>query len=186
MINYIETASGKKFNFINIDESQIDIKDIAYSLSNQSRFAGHVPFFSVAEHSVAVAARLHPSLQLGGLLHDAAEAYLSDVPGPIKAFLPDYKRMEDAIQAAIYKKFNVELTEEQKATIKQADKDQTANECHYLLPSKGKDWNSVLFQPDPKFRPRHCPPPEAVEMFMYWFSSLTNSTIEQQLLVVPG
>jgi hypothetical protein len=165
---YIETHSGIHFHFLEPSQDEIDIKDIAYALANQCRFNGHVPFFSVAEHSVAVAARLHPRLQLAGLLHDAAEAYLSDIPSPIKQFLPDYRAMEDRVQKVIYEKYNVYLSEAETAEIKKADRDATSTEAHYLLRSGGRDWNSLLFSPNEKYKPRLCPPPEAVQMFLHW------------------
>jgi hypothetical protein len=181
---WIETVSGKKFHFLNPTPDEIDIKDIAYALANQCRFNGHVPYFSVAEHSVAVAARLVPKLQLAGLLHDAAEAYLSDIPSPIKQWLPDYKAMEAVVQNAVWTKFGITLTDEDAKSIKEADKDATSTEAYYLLRSKGRDWNSVLFTPNKKYRPRSLPPSEAVQMFLHWYHELTNSTVESQLIVV--
>lgn len=184
MSNYIETSQGIKFNFLDPSPDEINIKDIAFALANQCRFNGHVPFFSVAEHSVAVAARLPPRLQLAGLLHDAAEAYLSDIPSPIKQHLPDYQALEKKVQDAIYKKFSVVLSEDEVKLVKEADKDATSTEAHYLLPSKGKDWLSVFFKPRKEYQPRLLPPPEAVQMFLYWFAELTNTTLEQQMVIV--
>lgn len=161
--------SGIKFHFLNPSKDEIDIKDIAFSLANQCRFNGHVSFFSVAEHSVAVAARLQPDLQLAGLLHDAAEAYLSDIPSPIKRWLPDYQAMETRVQNVINEKFEVEYHYDVKA----ADIDATQTEAHYLLKSKGKDWNSVFFQPNPKWEPRCLNPLDSYKLFMTWFSDLT-------------
>lgn len=183
---YIETVSGKKFTFLQPKQDQIDIKDIAYALANQCRFNGHVPFFSVAEHSVAVAARLPPHLQMAGLLHDAAEAYLSDIPSPIKQYLPDYQHMETVVQNVIYDKFEIVLSSEDSKEVKAADKDATATEAHYLLKSKGKDWNSVLFTPNNQYQPRLMPPPEAVQLFLHWFHELNGSSLESQLIVVNG
>lgn len=170
---WIETVSGKKFYFLNPKQDDVDIKDIAYALANQCRFNGHVPFFSVAEHSVAVAARLPSRLQLAGLLHDAAEAYLSDIPSPIKQYLPDYQAMEELVQGVINAKFKIGLSPEDAKMVKDADKDATATEAYYLLESKGKEWSSVLFKPNKKYKPRLAPPPEAVQMFLHWFSELT-------------
>jgi 5'-deoxynucleotidase YfbR-like HD superfamily hydrolase len=59
------------------------------------RFAGQCRFFfCVAEHSIAVARLLPANLKLFGLLHDASEAYLADLPRPVKAGLPEYKAIE--------------------------------------------------------------------------------------------
>lgn len=163
--------SGRKFHFLNPTKDEIDVKDIAYSLANQCRFNGHVSFFSVAEHSVAVAARLPPELQLAGLLHDAAEAYLSDIPSPIKQWLPDYQAMEKRVQDVINEKFEVVYHYDVKA----ADIDATQTEAHYLLKSGGKDWNSVFFQPNPKWQPRCLNPLDSYKLFMTWFVDLTKA-----------
>lgn len=179
----IETANGIHFNFLEPKVDDVDIKDVAFALANQCRFNGHVPFMSVAEHSVSVAARLSPSLQLAGLLHDAAEAYLSDIPSPIKQYLPDYLAMEEKIQKVIYDAFHVHLTEQDIHAVKQADKDATSTEAFHLLPSQGKDWSSVLFTPQEQYRPRLLPPPAAYKLFMHWFSELTSS-VESKLVVV--
>lgn len=180
---WIETANGTLFEFLHPKPEQVKIEDIAFSLANQCRFNGHVPFLSVAEHSVAVAARVGPQLQLAALLHDAAEAYLSDVPSPIKQYLPDYCAMEDKLQAVIYEKYSIDLTPSEISEIKAADKDATATEAFHLLPSKGAGWTSVLFTPQAQYAPRLLPPPAAYKLFMHWFSSLTES-LESKLTFV--
>lgn len=179
---YIETASGIYFPFLNPTEDHIEIKDIAFSLANQCRFNGHVAFYSVAEHSVAVASYLPNHLRLAGLLHDAAEAYLSDIPGPVKQYLPDYREMEKKIQEVINKKFDVDTFLPE---IKEADKYMTSNEAYYLLGSKGKDWSSVLFEPSKKTRPINLPPIEAYNLFMHWFTELDQKRNKSSIILAP-
>lgn len=99
---YIETASGQKFF---IDNPEFDVKDIAHALAHQCRYTGHTKqFYSVAEHSILVS-HLVEDLGLGdpfeGLMHDAAEAYLSDIAAPWKALLPDYKVLEARIETPL-------------------------------------------------------------------------------------
>src|SRR4051812_23383484 len=100
---YIETVSGKKIYFNEPTEDMFDIKDIAHALSMNCRYTGHCSrFYSVAEHSVHVSNLLKgTSLELAGLLHDASEAYITDIASPIKQFLPDYLMMEDKLMAVI-------------------------------------------------------------------------------------
>ena len=87
---YLSTYTGKKFYPYDPRPEQICIEDIAHGLSMLCRFAGQCRFFfSVAEHSIAVAHLLPANLKLFGLLHDASEAYLADLPRPVKAGLPD-------------------------------------------------------------------------------------------------
>lgn len=83
-MSFIRTFSGKLVDPINLTPDDICIEDIAHALSNQCRFSGHVRrFYSVAEHSVRVMkkCKIDP---LSALLHDASEAYLVDVPRPLK------------------------------------------------------------------------------------------------------
>lgn len=50
-MSYIQTLSGKKFNYLTATVDDIDVEDIATALSNICRFAGHLPeFYSVAQH----------------------------------------------------------------------------------------------------------------------------------------
>ncbi len=87
---FIQTVSGRRINPFAPEPAQIEIEDIAQALSNQCRFGGHCrAFYSVAQHSCLLcdllAARdTEPSALLSALLHDAPEAYLVDLPHPLK------------------------------------------------------------------------------------------------------
>jgi len=105
----IRTFTGIYMNVFEPTPDMVCIEDIAHALSNMPRFAGHLPkFYSVAEHSYmcAVAAPQHKKLK--ALLHDASEAYLMDIPKPIKMRMPDYKIIEDNLMKVIAKKFGFE------------------------------------------------------------------------------
>ena len=83
--DWIQTMSGVIFYPLDPRPEEIRIEDIAHALSHQCRFAGHCrEFYSVAEHSVRVSRELPQEFMLWGLLHDASEAYLVDLPRPIK------------------------------------------------------------------------------------------------------
>lgn len=107
------TRSGKIIDVLKPDPSLINVYDIAHALSNLCRFGGHVSrFYSVAEHSVNVAGILQqwgesPKVQLKGLLHDATEAYLVDMPSPIKNLqeMGSYRFIEAILEEAISKSF---------------------------------------------------------------------------------
>lgn len=83
------TFRDRKFHFFNFGTDDIDIEEIAHSLSNLCRYGGHCKqFYSVAEHSIQCYRRSpNESLQLWCLLHDAAEAYIGDITGPLKSLL---------------------------------------------------------------------------------------------------
>lgn len=119
-MSYIQTLSGKHFNYLDIQQDDIVIEDIATALSHICRFAGHLPeFYSVGQHSVLTSHLVPQEFALEALLHDAAEAYLQDIPSPLKRLLPDYQVIEARVDAAIRQKFG--LPTEQHPTVKYAD-----------------------------------------------------------------
>jgi hypothetical protein len=96
------TQSGKTYDVFRPTQNNYDIKDIAAGLSKLCRFGGQCKeFYSVAQHSVLVSRLLPPQYQMIGLLHDASEAYMVDLPRPIKYALPDYIIAEERLLAAI-------------------------------------------------------------------------------------
>jgi len=102
----IRTFTGKYINVFEPDPELIDIEDIAHALSHQCRFGGHLRhFYSVAQHSIVCCRQAQEGHQLAALLHDASEAYLLDIPSPIKKRLPDYQAIEARLQEAIEAKF---------------------------------------------------------------------------------
>ena len=120
-------------------ESDVDIRDIAHALSLLCRFNGHCRvFYSVAEHSVRVAQQLPPSLALWGLLHDAAEAYLTDLPRPIKRQIPEFRTMEDALLRVVAERF--ELTWPMPEPVAQADNELLATEARDLMAPPPASW----------------------------------------------
>ena len=110
--DWMEVYQGGQFWPMDPRPGEVDIIDIAHSLSMQCRYAGHsLRYFSVAEHSVLIAQWLldngHPGAALHGLLHDAPEAYLVDVPRPVKPFLSGYREAEARVWAAIAQRFDI-------------------------------------------------------------------------------
>lgn len=91
----------------------IRLEDIAHALSLMTRANGHIRhFYSVAQHCIscareAAARGWSPRLQLACLLHDASEAYLSDITRPVKIHLPEYKLAEAALQDVIFAHFGL-------------------------------------------------------------------------------
>ena len=84
---------------------------MAHSLSQMCRFLGHTKaFYSVAQHSVLVSEQVPRQDALWGLLHDASEAYLCDLPAPIKRDpqMRIYRIAEDRLMAAVCARFGLE------------------------------------------------------------------------------
>ena len=147
----LETVSGRKIDVSNPNPADIVIEDIAWALSRMPRFSGHsIPYvpYSVAQHCIQVAEDLKeygPDVQLYGLLHDAAEAYINDLPSPVK-HIPEIhaviKKLENSLMDVIYTALKITPpTEEQEALVKIADKTQQAVEAYNFMYSRGKDWN---------------------------------------------
>lgn len=95
--------------------AQIHIIDIAHGLSSMPRYSGQIdPRFTVGEHSLYVANLIlyekhSKQLALAGLLHDASEAFLSDIPRPAKNFCNNYLQIEKRFMQAIFKRFDLDL-----------------------------------------------------------------------------
>lgn len=149
----LETVSGRKVDVSNPNPNDIVIEDIAWALSRMPRFSGHsIPYmpYSVAQHCIQVAEELKGlgfdrRIQLLGLLHDAAEAYINDLPSPVK-HIPEIhaviKKLEDSLMAAIYTALKIQIpTAKEEETVKRADKIQQAVEAYNFMYSRGKDWN---------------------------------------------
>lgn len=118
-MSWIQTHTGKKFFPFEPESQDIDIKDIAHSLSLICRYNGHCKtFYSVAEHCIRVSEIVSEKNKLWGLLHDAAETYLGDICHPIKKYfcinyncfgdgtIP-FDCYEDAILYKVADKFNL-------------------------------------------------------------------------------
>lgn len=140
--DYITTHSGKHLDLNHPVPEMIEIDDIARGLANECRFAGQLEtFYSVAQHSVHVSRAVehkHRRYALEGLLHDAAEAYLKDLPTPLKALLPDYQQLENLLDRAIRARFG--LPEMASNDVLRADRAMLAAEKTAFNLDPGIDW----------------------------------------------
>lgn len=141
----IQTYTGLEFDVTRPDPELIRIEDIAHALSCMPRFAGHTRwFYSVAQHSVHVSRLVPPHLAKAALLHDAAEAYILDMPTPIKLMLPEYRDMEDRLMYAVSIALN--FVGWMRADVKRADMVALATEKRDLM--RNASWWSVPVEPD--------------------------------------
>lgn len=139
-MSQIMTRSHKMFDPLRPDPQLIDISDIAHSLSMLCRANGHFKsFYSVCRHSIncakeAQARGYSRRVQLGCLLHDGSEAYLSDVTRPVKEELPRYKQIEEPLQEIIWNKWlDTPLTEEERRQVFEIDDAILAHEFINLM-----------------------------------------------------
>jgi len=161
--NWLGTNLGARINLDAPDPGQIDIRDIACGLSKVARFNGQThTFYSVAEHCINVAKLVPPQFRLQALLHDASEAYICDIPTPLKRMLGEtYKVIESRLQIAIGAAFKVQLVP-LSDVVRRADRIMLITE-HHALQQNPADWGAdyegeIVF---PNFAPL-CASPEAV------------------------
>jgi 5'-deoxynucleotidase YfbR-like HD superfamily hydrolase len=112
----LNTRSGAVLDLDNPDPESIKLDDIAGSLAMVPRFGAQTRiFYSVAQHAVSVALTAErlgrPELALSALHHDSHEAFICDLPSPVKAYTGDeYRKLADRIDQAIEEAFGIKLT----------------------------------------------------------------------------
>ncbi len=166
---WIQSYSGKAIHLdgsFSVDD--VVVEDLSRGLSNTCRYGGQSKlFYSVAEHSINVMYRVRELVKPGprarrfgatrrqalirkALLHDAAEAYLGDIPTPLKRMLPQYKRIEAQFEAVLAERFDLPMDDEAHRIIKQADYECLAAERDEVFPTPPPaDWSGDLDVPDP-------------------------------------
>lgn len=144
-----QTMSGKEIVFQAILDGnmldQINIEDMAHALSYQCRYAGHVKFpYSVAQHSLIASYALEAvgGDPLEGLCHDMHEAYITDLPTPVKRVLgPAWYEFEDQFQAQIYRALDLPFSVPMSVDCKKVDYGMLAWESGGFVVDRLHDWN---------------------------------------------
>lgn len=177
---WIQTFTGRKFDVLRPQPASICIEDIAHALSQLCRFVGHTrQFYSVAQHSVLVSMFCPSGDALHGLLHDASEAYLSDIAQPVKhqPYMALYRQQEAALQAAIYVRFGLDPIEP--ASVKLADRQLLATEAAQLLGGPLlPDWPSSVLGCALPIGIEPQPPSKAAREFLQRYESLLRLRAE--------
>ncbi len=158
MKDHILTYTKKWFAPLDPEKDAVCIEDIAHALSLMVRANGHFPeFYSVAQHSLLCAQNCEANNgtkreQLACLLHDASEAYLSDITRPVKSNLSEYKNMESRLQDAVYERFlGNRLSDAEKSMVKRMD-----DGCLYYEFLHYMDYALESGEPDMKFCGEFC------------------------------
>lgn len=153
------TFMGHKFDPLFITSDDIIIEDIAHALSLLCRGGGHLrTFYSVGQHCIncakeAEARGLSKRAQLSCLLHDASEAYISDIIRPVKEHLSNYLEIENSIMNQIWNCYGLgDLSEAEHAIWKQIDDDILWYELSHLIDGYGSvDCSALKTIPDTDF-----------------------------------
>lgn len=175
---WVTTASGKRFYPLAPEPEDLNIHDIAHSLSKLCRFNGHtLRFYSVAEHSVLCSEV--PGLTLSerrwALMHDVPEYVIGDMVRPLKVTLDRLSdgavsKIEGRIERCIVERYNLALL--RPPIIKEVDLRMCATEKRDLMVDS-EEWPDM---PEPyHFRiqmERHVLPAEAEDMFIERFGEL--------------
>ena len=140
--NIMNTWSGLSFDPLTMQPSDVALEDIAHALSLLCRGGGHLDrFYPVGQHCINCALEAHARgwsdrLALACLLHDASEAYISDIIRPVKIHLENYRKIEEQIMSVIWEAFGLNhLTEEENAAWRQIDDDMLRNELREMIVS---------------------------------------------------
>jgi hypothetical protein len=147
--DWIQTFTGVEFYPLDPRPEEICIEDIAHALSNQCRYSGHVKhFYSVAEHSIRVLELCPREWHAWALLHDAAEAYLVDLPRPVKRYSEIgrlYREAEDLLMIAICERFGLTWQDPMPEPVERADKAMLWVESRDLMPPNPcwEKWRSL-------------------------------------------
>lgn len=177
----LQTYSGIAFNVLEPTETDILLPDIAHALSNQSRFGGHLrKFYSVAQHCILVSSlipRHRADLKLVGLLHDASEAYLIDVPTPVKRAMPIYGQIEDKLLNVIAKRFD--FNPDLFLQVKPYDKKALEIEARHLMFPLNPIWKDYIEENESitGYMEKLLTPWEAEQEYLKVFYELLNNRI---------
>jgi len=136
MGSWIQTYTGC-FDYKLYGPDSFSLVDIAHALSLQCRYGGHiVTHYSVAQHCTLLARGVELAggdveLQACALMHDAAEAYVNDIPYPLKNMVTDYGVIENEILKAIFQNYG--LPWPMPKLVKELDRHIVANETPVLF-----------------------------------------------------
>jgi len=167
-------VGGGYFDFENPEASEFTIQDVAHALSQICRFTGQAHrFYSVAEHSVWCSLVVPSEFALAALLHDAAEAFIGDVSSPLKGLLPDYKRIEARVEAAVLGRFG--LSRPLPFPVKLADLYMLKVEQAQVM-CNDDDWPAVRSIAGPPLTVEFWSPDEARARFLSRFEALMTGS----------
>lgn len=176
-MSWIQTYTGLAFDVLDPTPEMVSPDDLAHALAHVNRYTGHARWpLSVAEHSVMVmwamdtdteldTRHLSPEEQrtrrLYALLHDASEAYICDVPRPIKPLLAGYAEMEARVMRTVLHRFECDPTEDDVAAVRRADYRMLETERRQVMGPPPMPWSTS--DVDPYYFTVECWPGDRAE-----------------------
>lgn len=151
-MTWILTACGNQVNMRYPTQGEINLATIAHHLSLINRFCGATcrPY-SVAEHSLLVCEIAEREFHVGchglfaALMHDAHEAYTTDLPTPAKSEIEGWRVFEERFERLVRSCFALNTAAyHHREAIKQADLIALATEREQLLPKGGGHWEVLV------------------------------------------
>lgn len=104
----ITTYSGREIDPLNLKQSDIDIHDVAWSLSKIVRYGGHAIYdITVAQHSVELSRAVPAWLARAAFAHDWSEYVLYDLISPVKDQVSGYSEIENRAQITIFRALGI-------------------------------------------------------------------------------
>jgi hypothetical protein len=176
---WVTTFTARQFFPLSPRAADVDIRDIAHQLSLQVRWSGATrEGYSIAQHSFHVAQLVAPEYRLWALLHDASEAYLQDIPSPLKktATFAPYRAAEALLQVVIYQAFG--LMGATPAEVHEADRLMLVAEARDLLPTP-PEWCQPLARAP--FTVEPWPAAKAERVFLNRFEELMRTSPQLEL-----
>lgn len=143
---WILTHSGKAFDLSAPVASAVCLEDIAHNLSRIQRFCGSTSVnCSVAIHSVVASYIVRPEYAAQALMHDAAEAYIGDIPGPLKWMIGhSINKIEKRILNLIFDKYKIETCEISNKFVRVADFEMLRFEKENFMPEHPDPWDILM------------------------------------------
>lgn len=183
---FIHMQSGARFVHQWPLARDVFIEDVAHNLSKICRYCGSIEgddvIYSVAEHGVRSSYIEPEKFPLEKLMHDSPEAFIVDVPRPLKYspfMLPVYKFYEGMADKAVAEAFGLDTSKEAQRACKVADKIMLVTEKRDLF---AKDRTMHLNKMDDVAGVRPLPvkiepwtPAEAKRRFLMRYYELTGA-----------
>lgn len=175
--NWAQTYTARAIWPAHPRKDEVNIHDIAHALALSCRWTGHVRrHYSVAQHSVLVSHLVPLRHALAALLHDASEAYVSDIARPVKPEIKGYDDVEERLLRTILRRYG--LGGQLPKSVKYADNIMLFTEHRDLLRAAPRPWKYKPLGPLLTRRIRPWPIWWAEFRFLWRFGKLTGTLQE--------